>query len=71
MIVGRPRPTAIDLTGAPRGPAKAAAFPFAPGGTAELSFYFNRDGRGFSTARSFLILRDPAGAELALVRLRP
>ncbi|HND60186.1 MAG TPA: hypothetical protein PLB90_01820 [Opitutaceae bacterium] len=63
--------TAIDLTGAPRGPAKAAAFPFAPGGTAELSFYFNRDGRGFSTARSFLILRDPAGAELALVRLRP
>ncbi|MBS0664167.1 MAG: hypothetical protein JSR48_12955 [Verrucomicrobia bacterium] len=63
--------TPIDLSGQPRGPTMAAAFPFAPGGAAEISLYFNRAGAGFSTARTFLVIRDPAGAELALVRLRP
>lgn len=63
--------TSLDLAGQPRGPAKAAAFPFAPGGVAEISLYFNRTDRGLSIARTFLVIRDPAGAELALVRLRP
>jgi hypothetical protein len=63
--------TPIDLEGAVRGPTAAGAFPFTLRGPAEVGIYFDRGGRGFSTSRTFLIVRDPAGAELALVRLRP
>ena len=63
--------TPIDLEGRARGPAQAAKFPCTLSGPSEVAVYFDRAGRGFSDARTYLIVRDPAGAELALVRLRP
>jgi hypothetical protein len=63
--------TPVDLTGSARGPTVAGAFPFQPSGPVEVALYFDRGGRGFSVARTFLVVRDLAGAELALVRLRP
>jgi len=63
--------TPIDLQGRARGPAQPAKFPFALAGPSEVALFFDRTGRGFSNSRTFLIVRDPAGQELALVRLRP
>ena len=62
--------TPIDLEARVRGAAQPAKFPFTLAGPSEISLYFDRAGRGFSSARTFLVIRDPAGAEVALVRLR-
>jgi len=63
--------TPIDLAGKARGQPAASGWPLALPGPAEVAIYFSRDGRGFSPQRTFLVIRDAAGAELALVRLRP
>jgi hypothetical protein len=63
--------TPIALEGGGRGATTARSFPFALHGPAEVALYFNRGGRGFSTTRTYFIVRNAAGAELALVRLRP
>ena len=63
--------TPIDLAGRARGPTVVGAFPFQLSGPTEVALYFDRGRRGFSTARTLFIVRDPAGAELALVRLLP
>ncbi len=63
--------TPIGLDGVARGPAEARTFPFTLRGPSEVALYFDRGGRGISTTRSYLIVRTTAGAELALVRLRP
>ncbi len=63
--------TPIDLEGKARGRPAAGTWPLALPGPAEVAIYFNRGGRGFSPQRTFLIVRNAAGAELALVRLRP
>ena len=63
--------TPIDLEGKARGRPAAGTWPLALPGPAEVAIYVNRGGRGFSPQRTFLIVRNAAGAELALVRLRP
>ena len=63
--------TPIDLNGRARGQPETRTFPFTLRGPAEVALYFDRGGRGFSTTRTVLIVRNAAGAELALVRLRP
>jgi hypothetical protein len=63
--------TPIDLAGNAHHQPEARTFPFALRGPAIVSLYFDRAGRGFSLAHTFIIVRNPAGAELALVRLRP
>ena len=63
--------TPIALEGGGRGATEAGHFPFALPGPAEVALYFDRGGRGFSTSRTYFSVRNPAGAELALVRLRP
>ncbi|MDB6169798.1 MAG: hypothetical protein JWM88_2662 [Verrucomicrobia bacterium] len=61
----------INLDGSPRAPSAPRAFPFALDGAAEVALYFDRNRQVFSAAQNFLVLRDAAGDEIALVRLRP
>ena len=63
--------TPINLRGEPIGATATAAWPFTPKGTTRVSLYFNRHGRHFPTATTLIVLRDAAGATLALARLRP
>lgn len=63
--------TPIELDGRPRGPARAATFPFQLNGPCEVALYFNRGAQPFPRNPTLLVLRDPAGVELALVRWRP
>lgn len=62
--------TPLDPQGRPRGPTVAATFPFTLHGPTEVALYFDRGTRGISTDRSYFIMRNAAGTELALVRLR-
>ncbi len=62
--------TPIDLAGNPRGQTEARTFPLALRGPVMVGVYFNRAGHTFPTGQTLIILRNPAGAELALVRLR-
>lgn len=61
----------VDLAGAAHRQPEARAFPFALHGPAVVSLYFDRGPHGISVAHTFLIVRNAAGAEIALVRLRP
>jgi len=63
--------TPIDLAGVAHQQPQTRTFPFALRGPAIVALYFDRNGRGFSTTRTFIVVRNAAGAELALVRLRP
>jgi hypothetical protein len=63
--------TPVTLAGEAREQPADRTFPFALHGPAIVSLYFDRGGRAFPLNHAFLIVRDPAGAELALVRLRP
>ncbi|MEO7797861.1 MAG: hypothetical protein ABIY47_09075 [Opitutaceae bacterium] len=60
----------IGPNGAGIGPAQTAAWPFRLEGAAQVSIYFNRDGRPRALAGGLIVLRDEAGAEIALARLR-
>lgn len=62
--------TPIDLHGRAVGAAQAAEFPLRVDGPVELAVSFDRGQTPFNQARTVLVLRDPAGLELALVRLR-
>ncbi|MDB6128750.1 MAG: hypothetical protein JWM35_2646 [Verrucomicrobia bacterium] len=62
--------TSIDLAGAAHGQPEARTFPFTLRGPAEVAVYFDRGGRGISAIQSFFVVRNAAGAELALVRIR-
>ena len=62
--------TPITLAGKARGPTVTATFPFSLHGPAEVALYFDRGGRGLSVGKTFFVVRDAAGAELALVRVR-
>lgn len=62
--------TPINLAGEALRLPETRAFPVALRGPTEVALYFDRGGRGFSTNRTLIIVRNPAGAELALVRLR-
>lgn len=63
--------TPMTMQGKPAGAARAAKFPFTPSGPTELSVYFPRNGYHLSLAQTLITVRDPNGAELAMVRLRP
>ena len=63
--------TPVNLAGAALRPPEPRTFPLALRGPAEVAIYFDRAGRGFTTNRTLIIVRNPAGEELALVRLRP
>jgi hypothetical protein len=60
----------VNLAGEALRAPETRTFPLALRGPAEIALYFNRDGRGLSLEKTLLIVRNPAGAELALVRLR-
>ena len=62
--------TPVDLSGDARGQTEARTFPFALRGPAMVALYFDGGGRKFPTGQTLLIVRNAAGAELALVRLR-
>jgi hypothetical protein len=62
--------TTINLAGEARSLPQAQTFPLALRGPALVAIYFDRQGRSFPADRTVLIVRTPAGAELALVRLR-
>jgi hypothetical protein len=62
--------TPIDLAGDARAQPQSRTFPFALHGPAMVELYFDRAGHTFPAVHVLLIVRDPAGAELALVRLR-
>jgi hypothetical protein len=63
--------TPIDLAGDAHQQPQTRTLPFALRGPAIVALYFDRAGRGFSLAHTFIIVRNASGAELALVRLRP
>ncbi|MBC7367390.1 MAG: hypothetical protein H7343_11375 [Undibacterium sp.] len=63
--------TAINLRGDPLGSARPSVWPLRPRGPTRVSLHFNRQGRGIKTSDALIVLRDAAGATLALVRLRP
>lgn len=63
--------TPIDLAGQAHAAAMARTFPFALRGPAQVALYFDRGSYTFPFDRTFFIVRNAAGAELALVRLRP
>ena len=62
--------TPINLEGQPVQETQTRTFPFALRGPALVAFYFDRAGLPLSSARTLIVVRNAAGAELALVRLR-
>lgn len=63
--------TPIDMAGHARGPAEVRTFPFTLHGPAVVALYFNRGSYPFGVHQSLIVVHNTAGAELALVRLRP
>lgn len=63
--------TPIDLAGHPRGPAEPRTFPFSLHGPSVVSIYFNRGNTELGVHQSLIIVHNAAGAEVALVRVRP
>jgi hypothetical protein len=63
--------TPITLQGEPRGPTARAALPLALKGPALVAVYFDGRALRFDVADTLIVLRNTAGAELGLVRLRP
>ncbi|MDB6092568.1 MAG: hypothetical protein JWM32_130 [Verrucomicrobia bacterium] len=62
--------TPMDLEGHPRGQPMPATFPFSLQEPAEVAIYFDRAAQGFASEHAFFVVRNKAGAELALVRIR-
>ena len=62
--------TPTDLRGVPAGPAKTAAWPFPSPGPATIIVHFDRFAQPRPTAGALITLRDAAGAEVALARLK-
>ena len=63
--------TPITLQGDALSPPTPSPLPCVLNGTAVVSLYFDRGDCRFSLTHTLIILRDPAGAEVALLRLRP
>jgi hypothetical protein len=63
--------TPITLQGDALSPPAPSPLPCVLNGPAVMSLYFDRGDCRFSLAQTLIILRDPAGAEVALLRLRP
>ncbi len=63
--------TPLNLRGEAIGPNQASAWPFAAPRPTLVSIYFDRHNRHFPIAATLLVLRDSAGAQIALVRMRP
>lgn len=63
--------TPLNLRGEPIGPAAPAAWPFKAARPTAVSIYFDRQNQRFPAAAALLVLRDAAGGQIALVRLRP
>lgn len=62
--------TRLSPRGEPLGPPAPAAWPLRIDGPTALAVYYNRDGRPRPEAKATLTLRDAAGAEVGLGRLR-
>ncbi|HEX2854935.1 MAG TPA: hypothetical protein VHO24_17000 [Opitutaceae bacterium] len=63
--------TPIDLEGAATGPTKFQRLPLALEGPHAVAFYFDRQKRPMDIAGTLIVVRNPAGEEIALVRLLP
>ena len=68
---GRIETTPVTLQGVPRGPAATASLPLSASGPELVDVYFDRKGPPTPAERTWVILRDQDGAELALLRLLP
>jgi hypothetical protein len=63
--------TPLNLRGEAIAPSQTSAWPFTAPRPTLVSIYFDRHNRHFPIAGTLLVLRDAAGAQIALVRLRP
>jgi hypothetical protein len=63
--------TPITPQGDPRGPTETRALPLTLRGAASVAFMFDGKDRPFGLTDTLIVLRNPEGAELGLVRLRP
>lgn len=63
--------TPLNLHGEPTGPTHVGNWPFSASRPTAVSVYFDRHNRRFPIAATLLVLRDAAGGQIALVRLRP
>ena len=62
--------TPANLHGEPVGPTASHRWPFRLNGPAIVSIFFDRNGRPRPSRGALIVLRDYAGGELALARLR-
>lgn len=62
--------TRTDLRGVPAAPARTAAWPFQADGPVTVLVHFDRFAQPRPTAGALITLRDAAGAEIALARLK-
>ncbi|MSU47634.1 MAG: hypothetical protein EXS37_00800 [Opitutus sp.] len=63
--------TSITPQGNARGPAQVRALPLGLSGPSTVALYFDGQHRVFDLADTLIVLRNAAGTELGLVRLRP
>jgi hypothetical protein len=63
--------TPLNLRGQPIAATQASTWPFNTKRPTAVSIYFDRHNRHFPTPYTLLVLRDTAGAQIALVRFRP
>lgn len=63
--------TPVNFQGAPTGPTEARKFPFQLKGPSIVDCYFDRGNAHIGLNSTFVILRDPDGVQLALMRLLP
>ena len=63
--------TPLNTRGEAVGPTEVATWPFAAPRPTAVSLYFDRSDPSIPLASTLLVLRDAAGAQLALVRIRP
>jgi hypothetical protein len=63
--------TPINLRGEATRPSAVSAWPLRPAGPTTVAVYFDRQSHRLPLPATLLVLRDAAGAPLALARLRP
>ncbi len=63
--------TRVNLQGEPIANPSAQSWPFTPQGLTQVSLFFDRRDRRLPVDSTLIVLRDPEGEVLALLRIRP